>query len=56
MEIIIRMCTDEQEVEEYWHNIDASCDLDIRVIDDVEASATEVAENNSYLTYGEQKS
>ena len=48
------MCTDEQEVEEYWHNIDAACDLDIRVIDDFEASATEVVENNNFLTYGEQ--
>ena len=49
------MCTDEEEVGEYWHNIDAACDLDIRVIDDVEASAAEVAENNNFLTYGEQK-
>ena len=47
------MCTDETEVSEYWHNINASLDLDIRVLDDVEAEATEVKENNSWLTYGE---
>ena len=38
MQIIIRMCTDETEVSEYWHNINASLDLDIRVLDDVEGS------------------
>ena len=47
------MCTDETEVSEYWHHINASLDLDIRVLDDVEAEATEVKENNAWLTYGE---
>ena len=38
MQIIIRMCTDEMEVSEYWHNINASLDLDMRVLDDVEGN------------------
>ena len=53
LQIIIRMCTDEMEVSEYWHNINASLDLDMRVLDDVEAEAVEVVSNNPWLTYGE---
>ena len=53
MQIIIRICTDENDVREYWHNINASLDLDIRVLDDVEAEAQQIAENNAWLIYGE---
>ena len=53
MQLIIRMCTDEKEISEYWHNINASVDIDIRVLDDVEAEAVEVVQNNAWLTYGE---
>ena len=52
VQIIIRMCTDEQEVSDYWRSIDATVDIDIRVLDDLEASGRIVAEKNSWLTYG----
>jgi hypothetical protein len=38
---------------QYWHNINASLDLDMRVLDDVEAEAAEVVGQNPWLTYGE---
>ena len=53
LQLIIRMCTDEKEISEYWHGISASVDIDIRVLDDVEAEAVEVVNNNAWLTYGE---
>jgi hypothetical protein len=31
LKLIIRMCTDEREVSEYWHSINAALDLDIKV-------------------------
>ena len=30
LKLIIRMCTDEREVSEYWHSINAALDLDIK--------------------------
>jgi len=40
-------------LSQYWHNINASLDLDMRVLDDVEAEAAEVVAQNPWLTYGE---
>ena len=53
IQIIVRFCTDELEVSEYWHNISAQLDIHINILDDLEASGNEVAENNTWLTYGE---
>ena len=53
LQIIIRMCTDERAVQEYWHNINAQLDLDIYVLDHMDIEAVEVMENNSWLTYAE---
>ena len=53
LQIIIRMCTDERSVTEYWHNINAQLDLDIYVLDHCDVEAVEVMENNNWLTYAE---
>jgi hypothetical protein len=53
LQIIIRMCSDEREITEYWQHINAQLDLDIYVLGEVKAEAVVVAENNSWLTYGE---
>ena len=53
LKVVIRMCTDEAEVTEYWQNINAKVDLDIDVLDDLYAESVEVGENNPWLTYGE---
>jgi len=31
LKVVVRLCTDEPEVSEYWHTINASLDLDIQV-------------------------
>jgi hypothetical protein len=53
LQIIIRICTDESDVTEYWQHINAQLDLDIYVLDDLETEATVVDESNGWLTYGE---
>lgn len=51
--VVIRLCTDESSVIDYWNNIDSQLELDIDVIDDHLGDAIEVASKNGWLTYGE---
>lgn len=53
LQIIIRICTDEIEITEYWHHISAQLDLEIYVLDDLKSEATVVKKCNPWLTYGE---
>jgi hypothetical protein len=53
LQIIIRMCTDENNIIEYWQNINAQLDLDIDVLGQVKTEALVVAENNNWLNYAE---
>ena len=53
VQIIIRICTDESDVSEYWHDVNAQLDINIQVLDDLEATSTVVSEYNTWLTYGE---
>ena len=52
LQILIRMCTEEIEVCDYWENINASLDLDIRILNDVMVEAQRCMESNPWLTYG----
>lgn len=51
--VIIRLCTSEKQVVEYWNNIDQQLELDIDVLDDQYGDAAEVNTHNPWLTYGE---
>lgn len=51
--VILRLCTSEKEVVEYWNNIDQQLELDIDVLDDQLGDARQVREQNAWLTYGE---
>lgn len=53
LQIIIRICSDESHITEYWQNINAQLDLDIDVLGQVKTEALVVIENNNWLTYGE---
>ena len=53
LQIIIRICSDEREITEYWQNINAQLDLDISVLGQVKTEALIISENNNWLTYAE---
>lgn len=52
--IVLRICTDEERVVDYWNGIDQQFDLDMDVLDDVWGEAYEIRKYNPWLTYGEQ--
>jgi len=51
--VVIRLCTNEDRIVNYWNNIDNELELNIDVIDDFCGEAQEVHSNNPWLTYGE---
>lgn len=53
VQVVIRLCTDQDNVVNYWNNIDSQLEADIDVLDDITGEAEEVYEHNKWLTYGE---
>ena len=51
--VVIRLCTNEDAIVEYWNGIDERLEVDIDVLDDLQAEAVEVQAVNGWLTYGE---
>lgn len=51
--MIVRLCTEEQPIVDYWNGIDNQLELDIDVIDDQLGDAKQVQQVNGWLTYGE---
>ncbi len=51
--VVIRLCTDEERIVNYWNNIDDNLELEMDVLDDLEGEAEEIREHNSWLTYCE---
>jgi len=50
--IVIRLCTDEADVTEFYNSLDDELELSLEVIDDYEGEAQEVYEVNKWICYG----
>jgi len=49
--VVIRLCTDEESVLNFYNSLDDELELSIDVLDDFEAEADEVYSHNKWLTY-----
>jgi len=50
--IILRLCTSEDAVVDYWNAIDKDLELKLDVVDDYISEAKEMNKTNKWLTYG----
>ena len=50
--VVIRLCTDDNAVVSYWNQIDKDLELDLEILDDIVAEATQIHEKNNWFTYG----
>lgn len=51
--VVVRLCTDEDAIVEYWNGVDGELELEMDVLDDFMGEAKEVFDANPWMTYGE---
>lgn len=50
--VVIRLCTDDEKIVQYWNSVDSQVEVEIDVLDDLTGEAEEVNEKNPWLNYG----
>ena len=51
--IIIRLCTDQESIVNYWNDVDANLELHLDILDDLFGENDEVRKHNKWLNYAE---
>lgn len=51
--VILRLCTGEDRIVDYWNAIDHDLELNMDVLDDLVGEAKEIARRNPWLSYAE---
>jgi len=50
--VVVRLCTNEQAVRDFYNSLDEQLELSLEVLDDYFAEASEVFKQNKWLNYG----